>query len=856
MNPTLISPLVALPTVLFSGLLLALAIVRLGGGKFPAELFGAALSVGVVMGTLVLSVEGPFDLKANPHHFSPANIAFGFAGFPEEAAKFAAAYLFVRGHWLRRDARGLVLGAAAAALGFALFEDVLYIAAAGSKWGAVATARAATAIPMHVFLGLFCGFALASAERARTALIAGLRIVAAWIAASLLHGSYDLALLITDAKPPFPQYVVAAARGLNVNSSTLLHAIALGAAAGVVVLALLSARALGRAPLWSGDAEPPIIRPNWLLRFALARATGWIAGVLLAIISGLLVATAAALSFVANTADPVLLIALPGVFLMGMALLLARRAKPRMAPAIRKPAWRRAGWAVAACLAVLVVFVGYRWGEKPVRTAVAVRLAVGGMKMAVKGDFEGAIREYDRALAVDPDLADGLANRAKANDVLQRYDRALVDLDRAVALQPNNAALLAQRAALHTEMHDPVDAIADLDRALALAPNDALTLVRRAGAYSDAGDDVRAAADLAQAVALAPKDLDVLMAQASAFIRSRAYDRAREDLDQVIKANPAADVAYFARGRLSLYAGDDGKAVADLERASAVPVTPYPAMWLFVARARRGLDGSAQLAAQTQAWPRGNWPYPVIQHMLGKISADDARVAASNDDERCEADFYNGELLLPNGGGEPAKAALQRALGECPLGFVEREGAIAELMRLEREAAAPRPAQQTVGDAPATVPTAAVALPPPSAPAPQASPTEAEVGVPRALVSAPSHQESPPAVAAMRESSKVMAAGGTLLLSHYASVNMDCSSRGPVVVKVVDGPTSDAIRVEQGSGFSQFTGDYQRCAAYRVFGADVTYAPQESFTGSDSVKLDVIYPSGRERIETFTIVVK
>ena len=168
MNATLISPFAALPAALLSGGLLALAIVRLGRGKFPATLFRAAFAVGVVMGMLVLTAEAPFDLKTNPLHVPGVVEAFGFAGFPEEAAKFAGFYFFVGAHWLRRDARALVLGAAAAALGFALFEDVLYIAAAGNTWGSVAAARVATAIPLHVFLGLFGGFAFACAEHART----------------------------------------------------------------------------------------------------------------------------------------------------------------------------------------------------------------------------------------------------------------------------------------------------------------------------------------------------------------------------------------------------------------------------------------------------------------------------------------------------------------------------------------------------------------------------------------------------------------------------------------------------------------------------------------------------------------
>ena len=360
------------------------------------------------------------------------------------------------------------------------------------------------------------------------------------------------------------------------------------------------------------------------------------------------------------------------------------------------------------------------------RGLVAFRLTVGGAQLAAKQDYEGAIREYDRALVMNPEFVDALANRAKVNDLLHRYDRALADFDRAVALQPKDAALLLQRSQLHADMHDSAARLADLGRALALAPNSPQILAARADAYADAGDDARAAADLAQAVALAPKSAEALMAQANAFIKSGDFDRARQSLDDAIQSNPGADNAYFERGRLSLYRGDFAKAIADLERASAVPVTPYPALWLFVSRERAGVDGGAQFAAQTRSWPSGSWPYPVVQQMLGRISAVDARAAASNDDERCEADFYNGELLLARREVDSAKSILRRALDECPRAFIEREGADAELKRLDREAAAAPTQTQADSAAPAASPSlAGAAAPVWTPPAPQPSATDA-----------------------------------------------------------------------------------------------------------------------------------
>jgi lipoprotein NlpI len=715
MNAPTLSPFAALPTVLISGLLLALAIVRLGRGKFPVALFGAAFSIGVVMGTLVLMAVSPFELKANPHHFSAAAQAFGFAGFPEEAAKFAGVYLFIRPHWLRRDGRDLALGAAVAALGFALFEDVLYIAAAGRNWGGVAAARAVTAIPVHVLLGLFGGVALARAERATTPLAAATRIGAAWLVASLLHGLYDFGLIAAAAKPPYPPYVDAAAQRAGVGALPLLHAVSLCASVAIVALGLLSARALSRPPL-AGRIEPPAIRPNTLLRLALAPATGWTTGILLVALAALFVATSAALSFVVDQADPVLLILLPATVLTGMAAMLIRRATPR--PARRpRPVWRPPGWAIAAVVAAVVATAGYLWLGKPLRTLMAARFVVEGARLAEARHFEDALRRYDRAIAVSPESVDGLADRARLERLLRRYGAARADVDRALALQPNNVVLLLDRSHVEGETHELVAQLADFDRAIALSPKNSELLVERANAYANAGDDGRAAADLASAATLAPDSLEVLLSQAEAAVRSGEVDRALRILDRVIAANPTADNAYFQRGRLWLYRGEFGKAIADLARASAPSPLPYPSMWLFVARARGGLTGSGGLADETRTWPSDAWPYPLVQQMLGKMSAAEARAAAVDDDERCEADFYNGELRLAERDVETAKATFRRALDECPRGYIEREGAAAELKRLEAEASSSASAPP--------IPAAPGASIPPSPPSPGASAVEA-----------------------------------------------------------------------------------------------------------------------------------
>ena len=105
---------------------------------------------------------------------------------------------------------------------------------------------------------------------------------------------------------------------------------------------------------------------------------------------------------------------------------------------------------------------------------------------------------------------------------------------------------------------------------------------------------------------------------------------------------------------------------------------------------------------------------------------------------------------------------------------------------------------------------------------------------------------------------RVVAVRTTLKLAHYASINADCTSRGKTVVRVTSAPQHGSILSRVSSDFAHFSpvGDWAHCNSQRVLGTAVFYRPQRDFVGADSTVLDVIYPNGLERSETFNITVK
>ena len=140
------------------------------------------LLVAVPLGRLIEQVNEPFTRGALE--------AFFTAAVPEEAGKLAVLLLYADRHKeFDEPMDGIVYGAAAS-IGFATFENVLYVSSGGLG---VAILRALTAVPGHAFLGAILGYYVGQAKffPARR----GRMILTGYAAAVVLHGLYDFPLL-------------------------------------------------------------------------------------------------------------------------------------------------------------------------------------------------------------------------------------------------------------------------------------------------------------------------------------------------------------------------------------------------------------------------------------------------------------------------------------------------------------------------------------------------------------------------------------------------------------------------------------------------------------------------------------
>lgn len=234
-------------------------------------------------------------------------------------------------------------------------------------------------------------------------------------------------------------------------------------------------------------------------------------------------------------------------------------------------------------------------------------------------------------------------------------------------------------------------AIADYDRAIELNPRHEDAYHNRGHAKNGKGDFKGAIADYTQDLKIHPEDADTYYYRAAARQADGDLNGAIADASRSIELSPNWPDGYEFRGRMHYHKGEFALAAADLARQHELKPYPHAAIMLFLARARSGGDGKKEFAAymETAKLDAAEWPGPVTTLYLGKSTPDAVLKAAEDADPKtqkerlCEGHFYAGEWLLVNGDRPRALAFLRAARDRCPRSFMEYDGAVSELKRLE-----------------------------------------------------------------------------------------------------------------------------------------------------------------------------
>jgi tetratricopeptide (TPR) repeat protein len=128
-----------------------------------------------------------------------------------------------------------------------------------------------------------------------------------------------------------------------------------------------------------------------------------------------------------------------------------------------------------------------------------------GLAKQNKGDWDGAMADYNEAIRLDPRYYAAYDNRGNVKRQKGDLNGAMADIDQAIRLNPKNALAYNNRGKVKEAKGDLDGAIADFSQAISLNPKYALAYRNRGNVKRKKGDLNGANADFNQAAKLGSK---------------------------------------------------------------------------------------------------------------------------------------------------------------------------------------------------------------------------------------------------------------------------------------------------------------------------------------------------------------
>jgi Flp pilus assembly protein TadD/Zn-dependent protease len=281
--------------------------------------------------------------------------------------------------------------------------------------------------------------------------------------------------------------------------------------------------------------------------------------------------------------------------------------------------------------------------------------AQGNVKLA-KGDAEGAISDYNKAIALSPADPVLYINRGIARYLKGDLDGGIADLNSGLARRSDDATGLYFRGRAKAAKGDFTGAISDYDLAVQLKADDPYYFVHRGFAKTRVG----------------------------------VFDGATRDLERAIALNAKNGDAWSNRGYLRDLYGDFAGAAQYYETAAALlPKADFIRFhWALVLR-RQSADESRvglEAAIQECKYP---WTRTIGDFLVGRLTEEDfLRKAGTGGAQReqrrqCQAFYYAGMIHLVRKEFQPARDLLAKSIATNAIALDEFGLARAELARID-----------------------------------------------------------------------------------------------------------------------------------------------------------------------------
>lgn len=193
-----------------------------------------------------------------------------------------------------------------------------------------------------------------------------------------------------------------------------------------------------------------------------------------------------------------------------------------------------------------------------------------GLMKKRQGDMEGAMADYNRALELNPKNMDALINRGDLKLIARDSDGSEADYRACLQLAPNSYDALTGLGRLLNHTHQYDEALAVFDKAVEIDPK-RLEAYNGRGVVKTAKHDLKGALeDYNKAIAIDPKDPSAYFFRGNLEASDKNYDAAIEDFNRLLELAPKNVMALVGRGKVKTAKSDWDGAIADYKQAQAL----------------------------------------------------------------------------------------------------------------------------------------------------------------------------------------------------------------------------------------------------------------------------------------------
>ncbi len=187
------------------------------------------------------------------------------------------------------------------------------------------------------------------------------------------------------------------------------------------------------------------------------------------------------------------------------------------------------------------------------------------------GQMELAAEMYTKSIATDPSpYSMSYNNRGLCFSHLGQVENAIKDFDRAIALDSRNGLAYCNRAWCYRKLNRYRDALKDCDRSISIQRDDADAYYERGVNYNCLHQYDKAIKDFNRSIGFHPDNVWIYVDRAWSYFNLKQYENSIKDCDRAIELKPNCAEAYDGRSNAYRELKQNDKADQDHQRAMAL----------------------------------------------------------------------------------------------------------------------------------------------------------------------------------------------------------------------------------------------------------------------------------------------